>query len=425
MKRIFCGAAVVFVLLGGAAVHAQGPASRKVSALLREAEVHAGAKDFEKALFKAREALKLAPRDPSCLGLTACYEHATAEYESGLGHALQALKLGGASPWVYAMVGFNAYGSQDFDLARKHLEKAVAAGPDKVVKINYDRATDILKDLKGRTYSIVWTFDPQKAFQKEKDGYICIPCVSTNLPYQTATYAVKGAKGHRVLTGGGNEMLFVLPEGEKTFEVAVRVSVKAFTYKSKLAKVSGAQKFPQEVEVFLGKSWRIDPKDPAVAALGKKLQGKTPLESVKKILAWMKEHIRYEEFQPQTDFRSVGEILERKKTHCVGWSSLLAALCRNVGIPARLVWGTLQQRGDPTGSAAVLTHTWAEVYLPHAGWVPVEPQERYSLGFFRPVYVRYVCFGANGDLMSMDPMFVNIANMDLMSGARARCVEIP
>jgi transglutaminase-like putative cysteine protease len=66
---------------------------------------------------------------------------------------------------------------------------------------------------------------------------------------------------------------------------------------------------------------------------------------------------------------------------CVDINSLVVALARAVGLPAREVFGiraaesrlgpTLGRRGDITNAQ----HCKGEVYLPGAGWVPVDPAD--------------------------------------------------
>jgi len=62
-------------------------------------------------------------------------------------------------------------------------------------------------------------------------------------------------------------------------------------------------------------------------------------------------------------------VYELKAGECGGHSVLLAALCRSVGIPARMVWGItyLPKQGGMFGQ-----HGWTEIYMGSAGWVPVD-----------------------------------------------------
>jgi transglutaminase-like putative cysteine protease len=54
---------------------------------------------------------------------------------------------------------------------------------------------------------------------------------------------------------------------------------------------------------------------------------------------------------------------------CGAHSFLLAAFCRSVGIPARVVWGCMYvtNRGGSFGQ-----HGWNEIYMGEAGWIPVD-----------------------------------------------------
>lgn len=57
---------------------------------------------------------------------------------------------------------------------------------------------------------------------------------------------------------------------------------------------------------------------------------------------------------------------------CTEYASLLVALSRAQGIPARYFEGLLYLEND-TKSLARLEHAWADVYLPDIGWVALDP----------------------------------------------------
>jgi hypothetical protein len=48
---------------------------------------------------------------------------------------------------------------------------------------------------------------------------------------------------------------------------------------------------------------------------------------------------------------------------------LLAAFCRSVGIPARVIWGCMY---TPNAGGSFGQHGWNEIYMGDAGWIPVD-----------------------------------------------------
>ncbi|MFC2128986.1 transglutaminase family protein, partial [Bacteroidota bacterium] len=63
------------------------------------------------------------------------------------------------------------------------------------------------------------------------------------------------------------------------------------------------------------------------------------------------------------------EAFEKREGICGPKSMLLAAFCRSIGIPARVVWGCLytKEYGGSFGH-----HAWNEIYMGKAGWIPVD-----------------------------------------------------
>jgi len=69
-------------------------------------------------------------------------------------------------------------------------------------------------------------------------------------------------------------------------------------------------------------------------------------------------------------FGTAYDTYKRREGACGSQSMLLAALCRSVGIPARVVWGCLYipEYGGGFGS-----HGWNEIYMGEdAGWIPLD-----------------------------------------------------
>ena len=57
---------------------------------------------------------------------------------------------------------------------------------------------------------------------------------------------------------------------------------------------------------------------------------------------------------------------------CTEYASLLIALTRAAGIPARYIEG-MWARGESAPDDARTEHAWLEVYLPGVGWTPIDP----------------------------------------------------
>ncbi len=82
----------------------------------------------------------------------------------------------------------------------------------------------------------------------------------------------------------------------------------------------------------------------------------------------------------------VEELHHRREGVCQDCAHLFIALCRSIGIPARYVSGYLFAADDSIGSdiaedyVEVQTHAWAEVAIPGAGWLALDPTNMQAVG---------------------------------------------
>ena len=112
-------------------------------------------------------------------------------------------------------------------------------------------------------------------------------------------------------------------------------------------------------KLYLNESPGIQTRSPEVRKLSNELGTGSPLhpwDQVQRFYEWGRENI-----EPQVGkFIGVVNALKRKTGDCEELAGVFVALCRSVGIPARLVW--------------VPNHNWAEFYLTdHEGqghWIP-------------------------------------------------------
>ena len=89
---------------------------------------------------------------------------------------------------------------------------------------------------------------------------------------------------------------------------------------------------------------------------------------MRKIFNYVIAHLYY---QRVGGWNTAPTVLARGNGSCSEYSFVFIAMCRAAGIPARYV-GTIANRGDKRTIDDVF-HRWVEVYLPHYGWIPVDP----------------------------------------------------
>jgi hypothetical protein len=106
---------------------------------------------------------------------------------------------------------------------------------------------------------------------------------------------------------------------------------------------------------------------PTIAAFARSLRKDTPLRTLRTFWNAVFElragNLYYDELDEQDPLAS---LLRGGWFDCLAGATLLAALCRAVGMPARLVHGILLWTTDSG------PHYWTEVWLPPLGWVPFD-----------------------------------------------------
>ncbi len=103
-------------------------------------------------------------------------------------------------------------------------------------------------------------------------------------------------------------------------------------------------------------------------------------DKVKAIENYLQRNYQYDlDIPPFPSNRDVVDyfLFESKKGYCEHFASAFVVLCREAGIPARLVTGYLTTDYNPfTGYYEVKVedgHAWAEVFFPNYGWVAFDP----------------------------------------------------
>jgi len=89
---------------------------------------------------------------------------------------------------------------------------------------------------------------------------------------------------------------------------------------------------------------------------------------MRRIFNYIIAHLYYERVG---GWNTAPTVLARGNGSCSEYSFVFISMCRAAGIPARYV-GSIAKRGDDRTIDDVF-HRWVEVYLPHYGWIPVDP----------------------------------------------------
>jgi len=126
-----------------------------------------------------------------------------------------------------------------------------------------------------------------------------------------------------------------------------------------------------ELRTFLAPEDFIESDDPILIQKAKELTAGAAdsWEAAKRLSRWVAEEIGYD-IPGGTSARNTYDIREGE---CGAHSRLFAALCRGVGIPARVVWGCMY---TPNAGGSFGQHGWNEVYMGEAGWIPLDTTAR-------------------------------------------------
>jgi len=116
---------------------------------------------------------------------------------------------------------------------------------------------------------------------------------------------------------------------------------------------------------------KYDIQNPFIQETVKRITGKetNPYWIMRHIFDYVRNTLEYELVG---GWNSAPVVLKRKTGSCSEYSFSFISLCRAAGLPARYT-GAYVVRGDDESMDDVF-HRWPEVYLPHYGWIPVDPQ---------------------------------------------------
>ena len=325
--------------------------------------------DNDGAIRLAVQATQADPGQSSYFGSTAWFSFKGGYYKEGVQFGERALFLNPDDWGAHFIIAANAYRSQDIEKARFHY-KAALANPN-IDDIHIREAHEGLRQLSDRDFEISWSI-------ANKGPEIIVPFVY-DTPYQkTLSYSVQGGS-YAIKQMGGQKVVAITPLSDAvTYTVKVRVLCRVSKKGDPIdEKISGN---PQE---YLTPSPRINSNDRVVTDVMSQIRGDDPTARMYGISWWLKHNVKY---QLNYEEPSASETIRRGFAECREFSETATATARNAHIPCRVMW-VLIVPDDPK-EHTLKGHFVVEFFTPAMGWVPLEPQEPWSVGMLTSGYIR-------------------------------------
>ncbi|HUV35332.1 MAG TPA: transglutaminase-like domain-containing protein, partial [Patescibacteria group bacterium] len=136
---------------------------------------------------------------------------------------------------------------------------------------------------------------------------------------------------------------------------------------------TGAPPFPpdfskdESLREFLEPGELIESDDPVLVEKAREITegSKDSWEAAVRLSEWVAENISY----AIPGGGAARRTYDMRAGECGAHSLLLAAFCRAVGIPARVIWGCMY---TPNAGGSFGQHGWSEIYMGETGWIPVD-----------------------------------------------------
>ncbi len=221
------------------------------------------------------------------------------------------------------------------------------------------------------TYDVIQniTLVNEGPLQPEKHN-IWVALIQDQLPYQEIISRKIEPANYTIISDEyGNlyaefDFKDLKPGNSVQINIHYQVAVNALTFD--LAKCQG--NLPDE---FTQPELHIESNNPQIAALAENLSNpnQTICAQVRAFYDYIGDHLVYsyngQDWGAQAALGKMG-------ADCTEYSSLLIALSRASGIPARYVEGLLYQVENDSVTARQ-EHAWVEIFFPGTGWIPVDP----------------------------------------------------
>ena len=134
--------------------------------------------------------------------------------------------------------------------------------------------------------------------------------------------------------------------------------------------------------------------DEMIIELAKKAVGKTDdaAKAAKKIEAYVQSHLSKGDIKGVNGFPTALETAKVRRGDCKGHAALTAAMCRAVGIPARVMTGYVYTSYHGGHWRVFVAHAWTEAYIGDK-WVGLDATKNTFWGLFKSYDATYIATG--------------------------------
>jgi transglutaminase-like putative cysteine protease len=189
-------------------------------------------------------------------------------------------------------------------------------------------------------------------------------------PYQAVNARAISPKDHQIVTDeyGNQYAEFDLTDHPAGTVLTVEIEYQVTIFEQIVETEDCEGSLP---DAFNRPELHIESANPQIVTLSNKLsQGqKTACDSIRAFYDYVGDELVYTYNQDDWGAQAA---LGYMGADCTEYSSLMIALSRAAGIPARYYEGILYMEGKPEGIAQT-EHSWLDVYLPGIGWAAMDP----------------------------------------------------
>lgn len=195
-------------------------------------------------------------------------------------------------------------------------------------------------------------------------GYLCVKYLGANKKVKLQLTKGKATYTYDLLKRNKYE-IFPLSDGSGTYQIGIYENASGAEYTQACSETVEVKLKNDSVPFLYPNEYVSYTAEDPIVALSDEVTAKsaTDLEKVEKVFNYVTKTIDYDYDLAEnvaTDYLpDIDQVLEKKKGICFDYASVMSAMLRIQGIPAKLV----------VGYAGDIYHAWISVYTEDEGWV--------------------------------------------------------